>query len=519
MSESQEQSTCPNNFIIARKGEILMTLRKSLAFLVTAAAFMIATAVASEQNTTLKEMGQKLNIDKTNISVSGISSGGFMAHQFHVAHSADLVGAGIIAGGPYYCAEGNVIKGMTECTAFISEEGCKIFMAGYRELCERWYYRGPGIAPPGKKASEAAIEMAKKSIDATENESKNNNIDDLQGLLSDRVILIHGIRDTLLPRGVMDALDQYYQGIYAKEQSPKADEKKLVYLKTLPIAHAVPTDNLIDLQVGSNVGACQAFGSPYLNVCTKQDCVSSCCPERAKPNCKDPVNQVGSACTQCDLECSTQCVTSIDAAEAILKHIYGSLNPRCGDNYGSSIPSCADIKVKNWGKYSVPPTVEQDCRKGERIDPRCQWLKKHLFAFDQTEVAKDLNNHYLSRKGFLFVPQNCAEGRKCKLHIAFHGCLQGYGLQGHLIEQAIYSMDWTHFVENAGYNEWANTNDIVVLYPQVGTGILTGDIQHVNPQGCWDFWGYTDPKYHTKGGQQISAVWKMVEALVPSLKQ
>jgi poly(3-hydroxybutyrate) depolymerase len=38
------------------------------------------------------------------VSVSGFSSGGFAANQFHVAFSASLVGAGIIAGGPYEVA-------------------------------------------------------------------------------------------------------------------------------------------------------------------------------------------------------------------------------------------------------------------------------------------------------------------------------------------------------------------------------------------------------------------------------
>ena len=36
---------------------------------------------------TLEELAAPLNIDPTFITVSGISSGGFMAHQFHVAHS------------------------------------------------------------------------------------------------------------------------------------------------------------------------------------------------------------------------------------------------------------------------------------------------------------------------------------------------------------------------------------------------------------------------------------------------
>jgi hypothetical protein len=39
------------------------------------------------------------------VTVSGLSSGGFFAHQFHVAYSELVAGAGIVAGGPYACVE------------------------------------------------------------------------------------------------------------------------------------------------------------------------------------------------------------------------------------------------------------------------------------------------------------------------------------------------------------------------------------------------------------------------------
>ena len=41
-------------------------------------------------------------------TVSGVSSGAYMAVQFHVAHSARVLGVGVIAGGPYYCAQGSL---------------------------------------------------------------------------------------------------------------------------------------------------------------------------------------------------------------------------------------------------------------------------------------------------------------------------------------------------------------------------------------------------------------------------
>ena len=42
--------------------------------------------------------------DPQQTSVSGLSSGAFMATQLQVAYSGKIIGAGIVAGGPYYCA-------------------------------------------------------------------------------------------------------------------------------------------------------------------------------------------------------------------------------------------------------------------------------------------------------------------------------------------------------------------------------------------------------------------------------
>src|SRR5690348_413183 len=49
----------------------------------------------------------KLGADADAITVSGVSSGAYMAVQFHVAHSRMVRGAAAIAGGPYYCGQGS----------------------------------------------------------------------------------------------------------------------------------------------------------------------------------------------------------------------------------------------------------------------------------------------------------------------------------------------------------------------------------------------------------------------------
>jgi len=56
------------------------------------------------------------NVDIAQSSVSGLSAGGYMVMQFEVAFSSNLKGAGIIAGGPYYCAQGNQTTATSVCS-------------------------------------------------------------------------------------------------------------------------------------------------------------------------------------------------------------------------------------------------------------------------------------------------------------------------------------------------------------------------------------------------------------------
>jgi len=53
------------------------------------------------------------NADISESSISGISSGAFMAVQFATAWSDIVKGVGIIAGGPYCCAQATAVGGLT----------------------------------------------------------------------------------------------------------------------------------------------------------------------------------------------------------------------------------------------------------------------------------------------------------------------------------------------------------------------------------------------------------------------
>ena len=125
-------------------------------------------------------------------------------------------------------------------------------------------------------------------------------------------------------------------------------------------------------------------------------------------------------------------------------------------------------------------------------------LSGTISAFDQTEFGALLNLS-MSPTGSVFVPKSCAQGQTCGLVLAMHGCLQEASLIG------------DRWVKQAGINEWADTNKLVVVYPDTIASSAPGP---TNPNACFDWWGYsnqTDPNYALKSGLQMSVLYAMVQ--------
>jgi poly(3-hydroxybutyrate) depolymerase len=125
--------------------------------------------------------------------------------------------------------------------------------------------------------------------------------------------------------------------------------------------------------------------------------------------------------------------------------------------------------------------------------PRAAKPSGQLIAFDQQEFG----GTSMADTGYAYVPAICAAER-CRVHVAFHGCRQGAEQIGE------------RFVREAGYNRWADTNRLIVLYPQA---VPRYAFWTFNPRGCWDWWGYSGSRYATKEAPQIRAVMAMVERL------
>lgn len=118
-----------------------------------------------------------------------------------------------------------------------------------------------------------------------------------------------------------------------------------------------------------------------------------------------------------------------------------------------------------------------------------------VLGFDQRAYAS--RDAGLADTGYLYLPDACrAPGARCGVHVALHGC-----------QQSVQSVG-LRFVEEAGYNRWADRNGLLLLYPQIDPTSVPS-----NPYGCWDWWGYSGGDYAKKSAPQMRAIMAMVDRL------
>ena len=134
--------------------------------------FILYCAVSS---TAGAETLPQLSLDREATTVSGLSSGGFMAVQLQIAYSSAVSGAGVVAGGPYNCADHSIWRALNVCMN-------PLF----------------GRPDPGRTLTSVKAMAAEGIIDPPE------------GLVSDRLYLFHGQADDTVARETMDVLRDTY---------------------------------------------------------------------------------------------------------------------------------------------------------------------------------------------------------------------------------------------------------------------------------------------------------------------
>jgi poly(3-hydroxybutyrate) depolymerase len=336
-----------------------------------------------------------LGADPARTSVSGLSSGAFMAFQYGVAFSASTIGMGIVAGGPYNCA-------------YVNPGGIVTCMSG---------------SPDGPVSYSAAKDFAKLG-----------QIDPVSNLVNEKIYMFSGTNDTKVKQTVMNAVFDFFQAAHV----PSAN---IEYVTQYPAGHAFISP--------TSTHDCAATTTPYVDACPVTDApdgVPSAVPSGARNEVPRPVP-------------STAPSANYDQPDAILARIYGPLQPKAATLSSRPIP------------------------------------------FDQTEFISPVRSakSSMADTGYVYIPASCAKRgpAHCAVHVVFHGCEQG----AQTVHDAVYG--------KVGYNNWADSNNVIVLYPQAEVS----DFIPFNPKGCWDWWGYSGLDFQVQSGVQLAAVRAMVTRL------
>jgi hypothetical protein len=147
-------------------------------------------------------------------------------------------------------------------------------------------------------------------------------------------------------------------------------------------------------------------------------------------------------------------------------------------------------------------------------------LGGRLLRFDQRPYFGHASRASMAAYGYAYLPSSVTEpgAPPCRVHVALHGCKQGASYVDFVNGRADRGNNPPYglrYVTTTGYNEIADLNHLVVLYPQA-EGRDDGRTQ--NPEGCWDWWGYSSdnaeaPDFHSQQAIQIAAIHGMLQRL------
>ena len=178
-------------------------------------------------------------------------------------------------------------------------------------------------------------------------------------------------------------------------------------------------------------------------------------------------------------------MNAVPAGHAFISTNIGA--PSCGTNASPYIDQC----TVEGTPYDQPQMILSQIYGP--LKPKATTLSAAPIAFDQRSYGGD--QAQMAPTGYVYIPASCRGGAApCAVHVVFHGCVQSAQEVG----DDVYA--------KLGYNQWADSNGIIMLYPQVNRSLA-------NPQGCWDWWGYSGFNPQLRSAVQPAAIHAMIARL------
>jgi len=191
---------------------VMLLLLCSLSVVAAVAVGSPKTSHAPPANA-VKFSGSKYNL-ASKVTTSGLSAGAFVAAQFGVAFSKYVTGTGVVAGGPFYCAQDSEITALTAC-----------------------------MSEPSQLSTSTLVQ-------AIQTAASNGDIDPTSNL--GKFYLYSGLFDFTVFTGVVQALQAQLQGVGVAAANISTEY-------SIPSGHCMPTDDYGNF--------CVLTESPWINDC------------------------------------------------------------------------------------------------------------------------------------------------------------------------------------------------------------------------------------------------------------
>lgn len=391
-------------------------------------------------------------------TISGISSGGFMAQQMATIYSSSIEGVATVAGGYYFCALDYLPKKIEQDRLTIGEQNLFLYEPSNKALSDSlnplvifsgeinpvtWFK--PSIGNPIYQAvSECMLnpEHTKINYSYMKKNVEKNLIDHTDYIKDQKVLIFHGKKDSVLDYKMQNKLISFYQHFNLPKENLRVIKGSGSH--NFPISEKKGID-------------CAKEDVPYLGNCNYDLAYEILNHLNQITKDKSPVNE--SNLYMIDQTINRE---NINRSMKTFKQPTASIAP-----YGYLYASEACLNNPTNCKLHV---ALHGCKMSDSYNDEFQ--QKYQTQVQNTKELHVKNNAFNKLLGKVSIEEK-----------ANH-----YGL--------------LKFVLDSDYLKYAEKNQLMILFPQTW---ITEKNYPYNPKGCWDWFGWTNDKYATNDG--IETKW------------
>jgi len=393
------------------------------------------------------------SLSLASVTISGISSGGFMAAQMGVIYSSQFSGVGTVAGGFYFCAQNHLQDKQKlaqqwkiyDLSLFQTHFDASKMMEGHPNEAIQLSQNNPMYQAVGICLQNPQKSEIKQGI--IEENKTQGLIEAPEQIQAQKIFLYQGSSDTVVNPAMLDKLKEFYRDL----KVPDANVKVVQSLG----GHNFPTDRPLEK-------LCTAQAFPYISSCHMDVAGDILKHLSGQPNLVRSADREKNKKNLYRVKQGLPEGSQASRPNSVATYGYLAASNRCLED-----PSQCSVHVALHG-----------CEMSDSFDPQ----------FDQRYLK-------YAKRGYMRMRTKA----------------QMYPLSPlPYIEQRHPRYATLKFAMDSGYLDYVENNNLIVLFPQTW---ITTENYPLNPKGCWDWYGWTGREYATNQGRETRWLMEWIQQI------